>query len=119
MSFLKKVGAWLKKYWYLALTFVAVGVSLLLFGDKSKSLAKLLDEQRKDNDTHRKEVEEITENQIEERDSHVSDFLDKKDELDARREEKLEQIEKEKKERVEELKKEDDLASKIEKEFDL
>lgn len=119
MKFLKRVGAWFKKYWYVALTFVAAGLSLLFLGKKSDTFLAALTEQRKDDKDRAVKLEKIHDKQISERDNHIDEHAESLKKIDEEHSEKLEAIESKKDDMVSDLKKSDDLASELDKEFDL
>jgi len=115
---MKKVIAWLKRYWYLALTFVAAGVSLILLGKKSENFLNALIDQREDDKERGIQLERIHDKQISERDSHIDEHAENLKKIDEESRARLAAIEENKLEIVSDLIAKDDLASELDKEFD-
>lgn len=117
-KYLSKAGLWLKHHWYIPFSGIAILVSYIVFREKAESLMKALMENREGYKKQAKEVEAIHDKQISDRNKHLSEASEKIKEEHKKHEEKMEEIEKKKEDMVEELKK-NDLASELDKEFDL
>jgi len=113
-----KAWLWLKHNWYIPLSLLAIGVSYILFKEKAESLMKALMENREGYKEQAKKVDEIHDKQISERNKHIADTSKKLKKLDVAHKENLKKIENKKGDLVEDLKTKD-LASELDKEFDL
>lgn len=115
---LSKIGSLAKRFWQLIAGFLLAVSLFFLFRKKSNAFKDLFDENRKENLLKEKQLNNIVENQIKERDEHIAERDHSLKELNERHEENLLKIEKNKEETIKGLIGED-LASELSKEFDL
>lgn len=119
MTVLKKILNWIKHYWYIALTALAVGISLFLFRDKTESLLEAMKRNHEDYKEHSKETGRIHDRNVAERDANLSSAREERAAAEKEHQEELKKIKKEKEELEKALKDDEDLASKINEEFGL
>ena len=117
-KWLSKAWLWLKNYWYIPLSLLAIGVSSIFFKEKAASLTKAFMENRESYKEQAKKVDEIHENEIKERNSNLNIMSKELKKEQARHDKAQKKIEKNKKSVVKELKGKD-LAKELDKEFDL
>lgn len=115
---LSKIGSLAKRFWQLIVGFLLAVSLFFIFRKKSNAFKDLFDENRKENLLKEKQLNNIVENQIKERDEHIAERDHSLKELNERHEENLLKIEKNKEETIKGLIGED-LASELSKEFDL
>lgn len=109
---------WVKHNWYIPLSLIAIAVSYVLFKEKADSLVQALMDNRDGYKEQVQKVNEIHDKQISERNKNLAAKDKKVKELNAEHEERMNMIEDKKDALVEELK-EKDLASELDKEFNL
>ena len=117
-KWLSKAWLWLKNYWYVPLSLLAIGVSYIFFKEKSASMVEALMKNREGHKEQTKKIDEIHENHIKERDNNLDVMSKELKKERARHDRAQKKIEKKKKDLIKKLKKKD-LASEINKEFNL
>jgi len=118
-KWLKKSFLWIRHHWYIPLSLVLVGVMYIVFKEKASSLLEVVTKNREGYKEQAKKIDDIHNKQINERNHNLNINKKKLEEEKKRHKEKNKIIEQEKIDLVKNLKEEKNLASELDKEFDL